>query len=665
MITVIFDTFQIFRREFQARRQLLWAGLSVSALALMLPFLPTLSTWSGGDIRGLVSVALAVGAGIVLSIGFGATLFGSDLSEGRLGFFFERPVASAAIWIGRFLAVFFIVVLCEIIILAPAGLSPYNSLFIIDLLFEGLSLDTVDWLLILLAGPTLFLLVSHCVSIMIRARTAWLALDVVGLTLIGPSIWLIERPLVTYGADEAAGVVGTILAVSVFLALFSGTAASVSCGRTDLRRAHRYLSLTLWGVLGFMFGTTAAYSAWLFDVKPEDFDEYIVESCSPDGRWVEVSGEADGHLGVHRRYFISRDGQTVVPAPSKRPWSSDAVFSSSGNRAVWRNKIGRNTLSTFWQADLENVMPNPIETTITALGYATCALSPDGSRLAVLNRDILSVYELEGESLVATVRISDRPVNPVLIFENRDVIRYLRAVPDGTPWPDTKYAVGLSIIALDEGGHTTDYPAIPIEYHRSLRADPHMQYFVTGFEQHRWWDQSEDNPTELPNHVFEAATGVYKSTVEGDFMGFLADGRIWSMASATNGDLWFLAVPPEGGPLTIHNLGRFEGALNIFELPGAGIAIAYELTSQPWDHRDRSWDRIDLLDIETGARRTIGEQLATAYRTRHISCYWMGWKGLFHERSTAMFFRNGRGALLAWDPEAERLIPILGDAAED
>jgi len=662
MITTIYDTALIFRREFEARSHILWAGLAVAAIALILPFLPSLSAWHNGDIRDLMAVALALGTGIVLSIGLGATLFGSDLSEERLGFFFERPVASAAIWLGRFLAVLLLVVLCEITILAPAGLSSYHGLSIVEYLFEGLSFNTVDWVLALLAGPAFLLLSSHCISVMIRARSAWLILDLVGFTLIGPAIWLTLNPLVSLRAETAALVVGTAIATSVFLALLAGTAASVSCGRTDLRRAHQYLSVTLWAALTITIGATAAYASWLVNIKPRDFDEYRVLTTSSNGKWIDLSGTAKGHLDIRRRYLFFTEGQRTVPLPGTNSWSSDTRVSSSGNRAIWRGKAGFRYPSFLWHVDLESAGAQPIETTVLVSSNGKFRLSPNGRRMAVVNNGLLSVYELEDERLIATARVPGARGYPVFRFSSPDNVRFLRAVSDGTPWPDTNWSVGVSELAIDARGKPTDHVLLPPSRKYRIEFDQNLRLCVTGLKPYGWRADADGADEHLPTKVFDAITGDYIKTVRGDWGDFLSGGGFWSTQQADSGEMWLFVEQLDGKAPIKHNLGLFDRKPHIFEIPDYGLVIASYLPSEGGQRYSSSyWGRVEILDIESGERHLIGKRLMRGHMGGRDTSVQVGRFGIRGYDTEPTLFQNEQGVLLGWDPEKGLLVPILGD----
>ncbi|MEJ2583260.1 MAG: hypothetical protein P8127_16780, partial [Acidobacteriota bacterium] len=199
MIDTIFDTAAIFRREFIARRDLLLAATYITVLIAVMPYLPFIAESDRADVRDLSSAGSALAAGLALSLGLGATFFGRDLSEGRLGFFFERPVRSAAVWLGRFLAVLVLVVLCEVLILLPLWLGSGAGLSILSFINWPRSLGIAGWTTVFVAGPAFLLLLAHALGVMVRARTLWMVLDLLGFTGAGIVGWLCLRPFVADG----------------------------------------------------------------------------------------------------------------------------------------------------------------------------------------------------------------------------------------------------------------------------------------------------------------------------------------------------------------------------------------------------------------------------------------------------------------------------------
>lgn len=110
MTNIIPETAAIFTRELVARRDLLLVGAAIALIVVILPFLPGTSGFDHADLWAISSAILALATGYFLAIGLGATVFGRDLSEQRLGFYFDRPVSSTSIWLGRLLAVLALIV---------------------------------------------------------------------------------------------------------------------------------------------------------------------------------------------------------------------------------------------------------------------------------------------------------------------------------------------------------------------------------------------------------------------------------------------------------------------------------------------------------------------------------------------------------------------------
>ena len=87
----------IFSRELAARREVLWLAAALGLLAVAIPLLPGLEGQRPEEIVSVTSGAVALLVGLLLAAAFGVGLIGRDLSEGRLGFYFARPVSGIAI----------------------------------------------------------------------------------------------------------------------------------------------------------------------------------------------------------------------------------------------------------------------------------------------------------------------------------------------------------------------------------------------------------------------------------------------------------------------------------------------------------------------------------------------------------------------------------------
>lgn len=190
----------------------------------------------------LISLLLAGIACILL----GATLFGSDLASGRAGFLYACPLDWAAIWAGRHLAAFTLVVGCGLVAWLPASLTATEGLgprALFD--FQGA---------FYLVGLTLFVLgATNLASLALHARSAWLLVD---LAAIPCAVWLLANVvgprLARMPEAFLAPFLLHLLVWPPALALLAASAVQVAHGRTDLVRSHRLASSTFWSLFALM-----------------------------------------------------------------------------------------------------------------------------------------------------------------------------------------------------------------------------------------------------------------------------------------------------------------------------------------------------------------------------------------------------------------------------
>ena len=671
MITTMLDTATIFRREFVARRDLLWAGVAAALLILILPYLPGLSNLDHGDVRSAAALGFALGAGIVLSIGLGASLFGRDLSESRLGFFFERPVKTTAVWLGRFAAVYLLVILCEAVILVAGGAwlkeSALLELSMVEAVRNAGPYGTPDWPFWFLAGPVFLLLGSHSLSIMLRARSVWLAVDLAGTMFAGIAAWLALRPLVDGGFDRAVEVVGSGIVASVLLALLAGTAIGLAQGRTDLRRTHRFLSTTLWGVLALSLGGLLSYSAWLMSFGPWDSEELSVGHVSPDGSWVEVQGGARGHLDVRRQFLVSTDGQRSISLPAVtdrlRSWRirSSVRVSSDGSRAVWVKAQGEDRPSTLWYVDLQSSRLEPVATTITLPTDPNLEISPDGATVAFLEDRTLSVLDLEEERLLTAVRMKDDDRHLLFRYTNPTNLRLLTISYEEVGDYEWDRSLCFSDLAAERGAKPLTRNTVHEPHGQYVRIDRGLEYVVPGFD-NSWHLR---RALHLPQKIFNAASGAFEREVKGLFGGFLPANRFWSVY-VTDG---------KSARLVVDSL-RGEGQADEFDLGtirysivvGGGIDgtvfIASDMEFWGGPHKF-AWKDIEILNLQSGEKRPLGEELAIVGLWEERVEFPDGVRTtIFATSSSTALFRDQRGALLVYDSHVNKMKPVAGGHQE-
>jgi len=341
------STVAIMWREINARRDLLWLGVAVAVLVTLLPLMPGLEGQSTKDVWDTASTFFALALGYLLAIGLGAMTFGSDLSESRLGFFFARPVNGVAVWVGRMLGAYTVILACQVLILTPLIFVRTENL--------GLLVQYGWWTMVpMVAGPALVLLAAHATSVMIRARTAWLILDVLGFNAAAVVVWATLRPLVIQGTPDSVWAVSSVFVAAAILALALAGAAGVVSGRTQLRRVHGALSLTLWLGLTATWAGAANYGSWVNGFGPLDLGEVWTNSVDPTGDWVIVTGQAPGRFDIERRFLVSSAGDRYMTLPRRLDLSywrtSHPEFAMAGEIAAWLADGPSEESLTLWRA---------------------------------------------------------------------------------------------------------------------------------------------------------------------------------------------------------------------------------------------------------------------------------------------------------------------------
>src|SRR5262249_8806821 len=91
----------IARRELTEKRFVFLTAIAFAALALIVPFLPGVHPSERRNAIAMASIMFSTGFTIGLAAILGSNLIGRELSEGRLSFYFAKPLSAASIWFGK------------------------------------------------------------------------------------------------------------------------------------------------------------------------------------------------------------------------------------------------------------------------------------------------------------------------------------------------------------------------------------------------------------------------------------------------------------------------------------------------------------------------------------------------------------------------------------
>jgi hypothetical protein len=425
-------------REVGERRMVFVVAAALSLAPFAAPLLTAGNGSVGRESTLATAVVLALALSSVLAAALGASIIAGELADRRLAFYFERPLSGWAIWGGKLGAALALALGAGLVVLLPAALLHGSQ-------EPGLlSQLRLAWP----AGALLVVLVCHALGVIARARTAWILLDVAAALVVAGLVWFDVRQLLPWPSSFAPLGLSLAAAATLGLALLSASAVQVIGGRTDLRRAHRLLSSTLWsGLLAPALAATA-YIAWYVHPAPTALDMVASLSADRSGRWVEMAGAA--RLGgqpkdprfLPAHFLVDRAGGSWQRMGAVGAWRSShfspVMFAADGRSAAWLERTGDGSRNELMRIDL--TMPHP-RAQATRLTFASpyLALSPDGARIAALEGSRLVVTEIATGRLLASVAAGMDSAG--LAFISPDRLRFFRALEDATTSPSGALAV--------------------------------------------------------------------------------------------------------------------------------------------------------------------------------------------------------------------------------
>ena len=513
------STLTIAQREVIEKRFVFVAAAAFLVVALAIPFVPGVHP---GE-RAAALVVGSMGLSSIFTLGLaailGASIVGRDLSDGRLSFYFSKPLPATSIWWGKLVAALVLVGACYFIIGFPALIAGVTA-----------PRDAVQILAWVPAIAAALFLVSHVIGTFVRSRSAWFLFDFLALTLFAAALWILTLWLMNGYAFELLKRLGEIAGIFMCLTMIAAGAWQIARGRTDRRRSHKELSRFLWATLGCGVLIVAAYVAWVVSATPRDVPkpDYANQSS---GSWAFFGGRARNRMDYRAMFLYDLDGGRYLRLPKMQPWWP-AAFSNDGKVAVW--VIPSKDGDEVHFAQLDESKPRDIETPFRLTKWHAFNVSPDGSRIVTIDKDgILTVDDLRSGKSAGSARVPNAgPSNAVFI--NSNLVRI--------------YVFGQSIYEYDVARRVlTPTGSLPKGYPR-FNVDRSRMTIVTreGIE------------------VRDARSGELLQTMPGVFemVRFLRDGRI-------------AAIPQGRQSLTIFSGGNAVSVPvasdYIYEVPGGPL----------------------------------------------------------------------------------------------
>ena len=380
-------------REFEEKRFVAYAAVAFAVLPFILGLIPMVNGKSPRDAIALASVLLATGFTIGLAVITGASFVGRDLSDGRMSFYFSRPVGSMSIWFGKLSAGILMIVGCFGLIIAPAWLATgeFWKSFWTATLGESTAF-------VLTIALSLFL-IAHIISTFARSHSPLIAADFAAAVLCGVAIWFLVLPL---GKGMAVTLIKWLLislAVALAVAIIAGGAWQMERGRTDRRRNHLALSQFLWGTMAAALLIAAGYVAWVLSVKPADLTTRIYASQRAGSPFLVLGGQARNRGDYNAAYLIDvGDGSVRRIEPQG---VGGVHFTRDGRSAVIPRAENRSADLVVYTRGVAE----PAVTGLTISNFSKFFVSDDANRIATIVGGILSIYDVPQKRSLASVRV--------------------------------------------------------------------------------------------------------------------------------------------------------------------------------------------------------------------------------------------------------------------
>ncbi|MCG6928451.1 MAG: hypothetical protein LJF30_24460, partial [Acidobacteria bacterium] len=506
-----------------------------------------------------------------------------------------------------------------------ALLDPQGATFFALLLLLGVGLANF--------GATVF-----------RSRSAWLALDLGFLLAAAWLAWRWAAPLYRlqlFGQPWApmAGWALLLPLVPVAAGLFLASAAQVVLGRTDLRRAHRALSLVFWAVIFASLGAAGLRLAWAWAATPADLEQYVSGACDPSGRWLYTEGLS--RRGGGAAFLIDTGENRYVPLGLDRLGERRLLgmtFAADGRSGVLLvdGPDFAGILSVELGGDEPRFTGGELEKSPRPDFGTKLALSPTGAYVLLAHEHGASLFAAPSGRRVATATIPPgwRPAAGRLVEESVGRVWLVPSV--GVPAPSAVAEMRVLEVAPDREPRMRSVPL-------AVAVNP----------AHAWPDLV--HPDAAGRRVLtrdgglrlrEGATGALVATlVEGHtaspapYFGrspdgfFLTDGRI--VVGETAGARTVLRVfDRDGAPLDEISLDRVP----------AGLVVGPEVAPGRVAVRFTSGDGPETVVIDLAEGRVV--ETLTAQPLPDF--WWLGAPRL-SSMSVHFFVRSGDGAIVRRD----------------
>lgn len=364
-------------------------GLAILLAAGFLGLLgPALWAWQPQDIRQALALLSLVALPPLLAALTGARSFTTAEALQNQRFLESLGLSPAHLWWGAWGASLILAFLSSVVGALPA----------FRLALRELPRSPWDYLFFAVSVVALWAL-GHLLTLMLRARTLWLAADLVGAALASWSWYTLWQRIQNRVGMEAVLPVAVVVLSAATIILLLTSFLTLSKARTHLPAAHRVATLGLWPSLIALAVVFLGVMTYLEARAPYHLRWVSITTPDPTGRYWFGSGEAFGQLKLRSTFLWDRETNTRRHLPVEQamdffyllpPYLS---FSPEGTKLAYLDgethaRLLLVELSSGAQQTISGLQP---DSTLCALGPhgQTAVVREPGGSLVLLNPQTL------------------------------------------------------------------------------------------------------------------------------------------------------------------------------------------------------------------------------------------------------------------------------------
>lgn len=265
---------------------------------------PSLWSWQAHEVREALALLSLVGLPPLLAALTGARSFTTAEALRNQRFLLSEGLSPAHLWWGAWGASLVLALLSSVVGALPG----------FRLALRELPRSPWDYLFFAVSVVALWAL-GHLLTLMLRARTLWLAADLVGAALASGIWYTLWQRIQNRVAMEAVLPVVVAVLSAATIALLLTSFLTLSKARTHLPAAHRRATLGLWPSLMALAAVFLGVMTYLEAKAPYHLRLIYSPTPDPPGRYWLVSGQAFGQLQLRSTFLWDRETNTRRPLP--------------------------------------------------------------------------------------------------------------------------------------------------------------------------------------------------------------------------------------------------------------------------------------------------------------------------------------------------------------